>query len=64
MTGDVETYYDNGTWRNWADGDDLGRPHQSRDEAVSEGREQAAERQVHHIVRDEQATIVERSEQG
>ena len=64
MTGDVETYYENGAWRNWADGDELGRPHQSRDEAVAEGRQEAAVRQVGHVVRDEQATVVERSQQG
>jgi hypothetical protein len=62
VSGEVETYYEDGSWRNWADGADLGTVHQHRDEAVAEGRAQAAERGVEHIVRDEQATVVERDD--
>lgn len=60
MAGEVETYDEDGSWRNWADGADLGTAHQDRDEAIAEGRTRAAERGVEHIVRDEQASVVER----
>lgn len=62
MTGEVETYYEDGAWRNWSDGDDIGRPHESRQDAVAEGRRAAADRRAEHIVRDERATIVERTD--
>ena len=64
MSGEVETYYEDGAWRNWSEGDEIGRPHESRDEAVAEGREAASERRVEHVVRDEQATVVDRRSYG
>lgn len=60
MSGNVETYYENGAWRNWVDGEEVGRAHTSRDDAVAEGRELAEQRDAEHIVRDEQATVVDR----
>ena len=62
MSGEVETYYENGAWRNWVDGEEVGRAHSTRAEAVAEGRELAADRDTEHVVRDEQATVVERRE--
>jgi hypothetical protein len=60
--GDVETYYEDGSWKNWSDGDLVGEPHQHRRAAVAEGREAASNRGVQHIVRDEDATVVERTD--
>lgn len=64
MSDEVETYYENGAWRNWARGEDIGRPHESRSEAVAEGREAAIERRVEHVLRDEHATVVDRRSYG
>ena len=60
----VETYFEDGAWRNWADGGQLGGPHPSRDQAVAEGRQVARDRGVEHIIRDEQATVVGRESFG
>jgi hypothetical protein len=64
--GDIETYFEDGQWKNWdqAGGGEVGAPHSSKDDAVSEGRELARERNVEHIVRDEDARIVAREEHG
>ena len=65
MTGsDVETYFEDGAWRNWADGGQVGGSHPDRDRAVAEGRETARDRGVEHIVRDEQASVVDREDFG
>jgi Uncharacterized protein conserved in bacteria (DUF2188) len=66
VPGDIETYFENGEWRNW-DQDaqvDVGEPHPNRDEAVAEGQELARGRNVEHVVRDQDATIVARDEYG
>ena len=63
MAGDIETYFENDAWWNWVqDGDRVGGPYPSQDEAVAAGREAARERDVEHVIRDRQATIVERDE--
>lgn len=64
--GDIETYFEDGQWKNWdqAAGSEVGSAHASQDDAVSEGRELARARDVEHIVRDQDATIVERQEHG
>ena len=62
----IETYFENGQWKNWdqAGRSEVGSSHTSRDDAVSEGRELAQERNAEHVVRDEDATIVGREEHG
>jgi len=64
VSGEVETYYENGAWRNWVDGAEVGAAHATREEAVAEGRRLAADRNTEHVVRDEQATVVERRDLG
>jgi hypothetical protein len=65
MPGEVETYYEDGEWRNAiVPGEDIGGPYGSRDEAVASGREAARERGVEHVVRDEQGTVVEHDSLG
>jgi hypothetical protein len=64
--GDIETYFEQGEWKNWdqeADAD-VGDPHSTREEAVAEGRELARQRNVEHVVRDQDATIVDREDHG
>jgi hypothetical protein len=59
-SGEVETYFENGEWKNASvPGEDLGGPYSTRDEAVAAGREIAHERGVGHVVRDEHGTVVE-----
>ena len=65
MAGDIETYFENDAWWNWVqDGEQLGGPHPNQDAAVAEGREAARARDVEHVIRNEQATIVERDDYG
>lgn len=59
VSGEIETYYEYGAWRNWSGGQDIGRAHEVWDDAVAEGRHAAAERHVGHIIRDEHGTVVE-----
>ena len=62
----IETYFEDGHWKNWDQGErsEIGSSHTSKDEAISEGRELARQRNVEHIVRDQDASIVEREEYG
>jgi hypothetical protein len=64
--GDIETYFEDGQWKNWdqASAAEVGAAHETREDAVREGRELARERNVEHIVRDQDATIVEREDHG
>lgn len=60
MPGEVETYFENGQWKNAiVPGEDIGGPYDSRDEAVAAGAEAARERGLDHVVRDEQGTVVD-----
>lgn len=65
-TGGIETYYENDQWKNWDETEraDVGESHGSREDAVAEGRQLAQDKQVEHLVRDENATIVARDEDG
>src|SRR4051812_45921119 len=60
----IETYFERGEWKNFdeATRDDVGSVHTSRDDAVAEGRQLARDRNVEHVVRDEDATIVDRDD--
>ena len=60
MPGEVETYYEDGRWKNAiVPGEDLGGPYDSREDAVAAGREAACERGVEHVVRDEEGTVID-----
>jgi hypothetical protein len=62
-SGEVETYYEDGEWRNAVvPGEDLGGPYPSQEEAVAAGRELARQRGVEHVVRDQVGTVVEQTE--
>jgi hypothetical protein len=58
----IETYFEDGAWRNWVDGEQLGPPHPDRDGAIAEARDVARDRGLEHIIRDEEATVVRRED--
>jgi hypothetical protein len=60
--GDVETYYEDGRWKNKVVGSARAASvHQTQSAAVGAGRQMAALREVEHIIRDVDGTIVERN---
>lgn len=62
MQGDVETYHENGTWKNKVEGNtQASSTHDTKDEAVARGREMAVEHGVEHIIRNMDGTISEKN---
>lgn len=63
--GDVETFHQDGQWRNRIEGDRvLEESFGTKAEAVEAGRELARSRRVEHIIRNEDGRIGERSTYG
>ncbi|MCB1298395.1 MAG: DUF2188 domain-containing protein [Microthrixaceae bacterium] len=63
--GDVETFHQDGQWRNRIEGDQiLEGSFETKAEAVDAGRELARSRQVEHIIRKENGQISDRSTYG
>jgi len=63
--GDVETYFENGRWKNKVQGNSrASHVHETRAAAVSTGREMARKRRVEHIIRTKDGTITERDDYG
>jgi hypothetical protein len=63
--GDIETYHEDGQWKNKAEGD--GRAlsvHETKAAAVGAGRQMAIARKVEHIIRNMDGTIGERNSYG
>jgi hypothetical protein len=64
-TGDVETFHEGGEWHNRVEGEGgLRGTHDGKEEAVSEGRRMAQERQVEHIIKNMDGTIGEKNNYG
>jgi hypothetical protein len=62
MQGDVETYHENGTWKNKVEGNSqASSTHDTKDEAVARGREMAVGRGAEHIIRNMDGTISEKN---
>lgn len=60
--GDVETYYEDGRWKNKVVGSArAANVHQTQRAAVGAGRQMAALREVEHLIRDKDGAIVERN---
>ena len=58
--GDVETYFENGRWKNKVQGNSrASNVHESWAAAVKAGREMARKRRVEHIIRKKESTIAE-----
>lgn len=64
--GDVETFHQDGQWRNRVEGTGSGAitVHDTKDEAVRAGRDLARDRGVEHIVRNLDGQIGERNSYG
>jgi hypothetical protein len=63
--GDVETYHQDGMWKNKVEGDDSAEStHDTKDGAIQAGRDMARSRKVEHIIKNMDGTIAERSSYG
>jgi hypothetical protein len=61
MQGDVETYHENGQWKNKVEGNTrASSTHDTKDEATAKGREMAKDAGVEHIIRNLDGKIAER----
>lgn len=60
MRGDVETYFEDGRWKNKVQGSEqVSSTHLTKEEATTNGREMAIVHAVDHIIRDRDGTISE-----
>ena len=58
--GEVETYFENGRWKNKVQGNSrASNVHETKAAAVSAGREMARKRKVGHIINDDAGTFVQ-----
>jgi hypothetical protein len=63
--GDIETYYEDGQWKNRPQGNDrASSTHDTKAEAQPKGREMAKDRKVEHVVKKKDGTIGERNSYG
>ena len=63
--GDVETFHQDAKWRNRIEGEStLPGEYDTKDPAVSAGRDEARSRKVEHIIRNLDGTIGERNTYG
>ena len=61
MQGDVETYHENGQWKNKVEGNtQASSTHETKEEATAKGREMAKDAGVEHIIRNLDGKIAER----
>lgn len=60
--GDIETYYEDGKWKNRAHGNDRATSiHDTKADAQAEGRQIAIDRGVEHFIKNQDGTIGERN---
>lgn len=65
MKGDVDTYHENGKWRNRIQGNDQPvSEHDTKEAAVAAGRRLAMDRKVEHFIHNLDGTIAERNSYG
>ncbi len=65
MTGNVETYYEDGTWKNRAQGNQrASSTHDTKADAQAKGRQMAQDRHVEHIIKNMDGTISGRNSYG
>jgi hypothetical protein len=63
--GDVETYYDDGTWKNKVEGSRrAAHRHDNKSAAEAKGREMAMARRVEHVIKKQDGTIGEKKSYG
>lgn len=60
--GDIETYHEDGQWKNRAQGNDrASNTHSTKAEAEAVGRDMAIARDVEHVIKKKDGTIGERN---
>ncbi|MFS3127475.1 DUF2188 domain-containing protein [Nocardioides sp. Bht2] len=60
--GDIETYYEDGQWKNRPQGNDrASNTHSTKAEAQATGRGMAIDRGVEHVIKKQDGTIGERN---
>ncbi|MEU3627864.1 hypothetical protein BS329_40200 [Amycolatopsis coloradensis] len=65
MQGDIETYFEDGQWKNKVEGSTrAASTHHTKIEAVETGREMARERKVEHIIKNKDGQIGQRNTYG
>ncbi|BCW86653.1 hypothetical protein NicSoilE8_43260 (plasmid) [Arthrobacter sp. NicSoilE8] len=63
--GDIETYYEDGTWKNKREGADRAfTTGGTKAEATAEGREAAMKDKVEHVIKNQDGTISEKNSYG
>jgi hypothetical protein len=64
--GDIETHYEDGTWKNKREGADraFGAGYGTKEEAVAAGRDAARTDQVEHVIKNQDGQIYEKSSHG
>ncbi|MGY4541165.1 hypothetical protein ACVWY0_001074 [Arthrobacter sp. UYNi723] len=64
--GDIETYYENGAWKNKREGNGraFGADYSTKDEAVAAGREAAKTDKVEHVIKNQDGQIAEKNSYG
>lgn len=62
MKGDIETYFENGEWKNKVEGSSrAANIADNKEQATAKGREMAIERGVEHVIRNQDGKIGERN---
>ena len=65
MKGDIETYFENGQWKNKVEGSSrAANTATTKTEATAKGREMAKERHSEHIIRNQDGKIGQRNSYG
>ncbi|MEW2330061.1 DUF2188 domain-containing protein [Micromonospora chersina] len=60
--GDIETYYEDGQWKNRPEGDQrASTAHDIKAEAEAAGRQMAIQRDVEHVIKKKDGTIGEKN---
>ena len=64
--GDIETYYEDGQWKNKREGTDraFGASYSTKEQAVAAGREAARGDKVEHIIKNQDGAISEKNSYG
>jgi uncharacterized protein DUF2188 len=63
--GDIETYHEDGQWKNKVQGNEqASSTHGTKDEAVAKGRDMAESAKVEHVIKNLDGTIGEKNSHG
>ena len=64
--GDIETYYEDGSWKNKREGTDraFGAGYSTKDEAEAAGREAAQADKVEHVIKNQDGQISSKNSYG